>query len=224
MAGRKKRGGGTKGKLDSRELALAIKGLEVTQRSGVPILDGMENVAARTKDRKLGAALMRVRTKLREGEGITGPLRSEGVFPPMVIQMVHAGEETGKLDEMLGKLAAILERSLRGEADKSLPCQIAVATRQMSGLLSAGIPFIACAEIAAEGTLHPGLKRALFQVRDDLKLGESCTTAFSKQVSVFGSLFVSMVKAGEIGGNLDVIMERLADILEMGIRLRGKKG
>jgi len=79
--------------------------LGTLQKSGVPILDGMDIVAKTAGNKIIEQAIFRARASIREGEGISGPLRAVGVFPPMVIQMVSAGEETGKLDEMLVRIA-----------------------------------------------------------------------------------------------------------------------
>jgi len=79
--------------------------LGTLQKSGVPILEGMEIVARTAGNKVVENAIFKARSSIREGEGISGPLRAVGVFPPMVIQMVHAGEETGKLDDMLARIA-----------------------------------------------------------------------------------------------------------------------
>jgi len=79
--------------------------LGTLQKSGVPILDGMDIVAKTAGNKIIESAIFKARASIREGEGISGPLRAVGVFPPMVIQMVSAGEETGKLDEMLVRIA-----------------------------------------------------------------------------------------------------------------------
>jgi type IV pilus assembly protein PilC len=75
------------------------------QISGVPILDSMDIASKLVGHRTYEAAINRARAAIREGEGIAGPLKKAGVFPQMVVQMVSAGEETGKLDEMLLKIA-----------------------------------------------------------------------------------------------------------------------
>ena len=79
--------------------------LGTLQKSGVPILDGMDIVAKTAGNKVIENAIFKARASIREGEGISGPLRAVGVFPPMVIQMVSAGEETGKLDDMLVRIA-----------------------------------------------------------------------------------------------------------------------
>lgn len=79
--------------------------LGTLQKSGVPILDGLEIVAKTAGNKVIEAAILQARGKIREGEEIAAPLKATGVFPPMVIQMMSAGQETGKLDEMLIRIA-----------------------------------------------------------------------------------------------------------------------
>jgi len=73
--------------------------------SGVPILQSLEVVSKAVSNVILAQAISAVRTSIREGEGIAGPLQASGIFPPMVVQMVAVGERTGALDAMLGKVA-----------------------------------------------------------------------------------------------------------------------
>jgi type IV pilus assembly protein PilC len=73
--------------------------------SGVPILQALEVVAKAVDNVVLTQAIMAVRTSIREGESIAGPLQVSGLFPPMVVQMVSVGEKTGSLDTMLSKVA-----------------------------------------------------------------------------------------------------------------------
>ena len=73
--------------------------------SGVPILDGLEITAKTAGNVIVKDAIMHARASIREGDTISNPLRQSGVFPPMVVQMITVGEETGALDEMLTKIA-----------------------------------------------------------------------------------------------------------------------
>ncbi len=97
-----------------RRVAVArfARTLGTLQRSGVPILDGMDIVARTAGNKVIENAVFKARASIREGEGISGPLRAVGVFPPMVIQMVSAGEETGKLDEMLVRIADFYDQEV----------------------------------------------------------------------------------------------------------------
>jgi len=85
--------------------------------SGVPILAGLE-ITARTAGNKIIAeAIMTARASIREGETVAAPLKTSGVFPPMVVQMISVGEQTGALDEMLTKIAVFYEAEVDTAVD-----------------------------------------------------------------------------------------------------------
>ena len=73
--------------------------------SGVSILDGLEITAKTAGNRVISDAIMESRSSIAGGETISAPLKKSGVFPPMVVSMINVGEQTGGLDEMLGKIA-----------------------------------------------------------------------------------------------------------------------
>src|SRR5690606_27362996 len=73
--------------------------------SGVSILEGLEITARTAGNRVVHDAVMRSRASIAEGATISDPLKASGVFPPMVVQMINVGEQTGGLDEMLSKIA-----------------------------------------------------------------------------------------------------------------------
>ncbi|MFB3817302.1 MAG: type II secretion system F family protein [Candidatus Methylomirabilales bacterium] len=73
--------------------------------SGVAILDGLDITARTAGNKVVEHAVMRTRASISEGKTIAEPLKESGVFPPMVVQMIAVGEQTGALDAMLGKIA-----------------------------------------------------------------------------------------------------------------------
>jgi type IV pilus assembly protein PilC len=73
--------------------------------SGVPILQALEITAKTAGNRVLQAAIERTARSITQGDTIAEPLAESKVFPPMVVQMISIGEQTGALDEMLGKIA-----------------------------------------------------------------------------------------------------------------------
>jgi len=85
--------------------------------SGVPILDGLEITAQTSGNKIIEEAIMATRGSIREGETIAQPLRQSKVFPPMVVQMIGIGEETGALDEMLNKIAAFYDDEVNTAVD-----------------------------------------------------------------------------------------------------------
>ncbi len=80
--------------------------------SGVPILDGLEITARTSGNAIVEDAVMAVRKSVEEGKTLSGPLRETKVFPPMVVQMVNVGEQTGALDQMLSKIADFYEEEV----------------------------------------------------------------------------------------------------------------
>ncbi|HOF86751.1 MAG TPA: type II secretion system F family protein, partial [Armatimonadota bacterium] len=77
--------------------------------SGVPILQALETVAGAIDNDVISTAILDARSAVREGERLGDPLERSKLFPPMVIQMISVGEETGSLDAMLAKVADFYE-------------------------------------------------------------------------------------------------------------------
>jgi len=86
-------------------LARFASTLGMLLRSGVPILQALDNVNETVNNRVIGDAVDDVKTSVREGESIAKPLGRHKAFPPMVVQMMAVGEETGAVDTMLDKVA-----------------------------------------------------------------------------------------------------------------------
>lgn len=80
--------------------------------SGVPLLDGLDITAKTSGNAVIEGAIRHVRARIERGETIAAPLRASGVFPPMVSQMIGAGESTGALDTMLSKIAEFYEEEV----------------------------------------------------------------------------------------------------------------
>src|SRR5215467_10480651 len=85
--------------------------------SGVPILSGLEITARTAGNKIISEAIMTARASIREGETVAAPLKTSGVFPPMVVQMISVGEQTGALDEMLTKVAVFYEAEVDTAVD-----------------------------------------------------------------------------------------------------------
>ena len=95
-------------------------------------------------------------------------------------------------------------------------------TRQLSILQDAGLPILRSLKIL-EGNARPGkLKNALIDVIDEIEAGATLSEAMAKCPKVFSRLYINMVKAGEAGGALEVILQRLADFMERAESLKRK--
>jgi type IV pilus assembly protein PilC len=85
--------------------------------SGVPILEGLEITAKAAGNSVVRDAVMKTRASISSGQTIAEPLRQSEVFPPMVVQMISVGEETGALDEMLCKIADFYDEEVDTAVD-----------------------------------------------------------------------------------------------------------
>ncbi len=85
--------------------------------SGVPILQSLDIVADTTGNIVIGDAVRDVQDSVRSGESLTGPLAHHPVFPPMVVQMMAVGEDTGALDAMLHKIAEFYDQEVEATTE-----------------------------------------------------------------------------------------------------------
>ena len=97
-----------------RKIAVArfCRTLATLTSSGVPILDGLEITAKTSGNAIIEDAVMAVRKSVEEGKTVSEPLAETKVFPPMVVQMINVGEQTGALDQMLSKIADFYEEEV----------------------------------------------------------------------------------------------------------------
>ncbi|MEO8423035.1 MAG: type II secretion system F family protein [Actinomycetota bacterium] len=86
-------------------------------RSGVPILQALDIVADTVNNKVMSRAVVDVQQSVREGESIAKPLARHAVFPPMVVQMLAVGEETGQVDTMLDKVAKFYDQEVEAAVD-----------------------------------------------------------------------------------------------------------
>lgn len=105
------------GKLNHKvALARFARTLATLLSSGVPILQALETVAGTVANEILSDAILDARARVREGDVISEPLRKSKMFPPMVVQMISIGQESGSLDTMLSKIADFYD----GEVDAAI--------------------------------------------------------------------------------------------------------
>jgi len=109
--------------------------------SGVPILQGLEITARTAGNRVLQQAIDRPAKSISQGDTIAEPLKQSGVFPPMVVQMIGVGEQTGALDEMLSKVADFYDDEVDAAVEALTaaiePIMIVVMGTMVGGMLVA---------------------------------------------------------------------------------------
>ncbi len=105
---------------------------------------------------------------------------------------------------------------------KVSPRDMVVFSRQFATMINAGVPILQALNVMAEQTENKKLKRKLYEIRNDVEGGSSLFEAMSKHKDVFDDLYINMVDAGEVGGVLDVVLDRLAGYIEKAAALKSK--
>lgn len=131
-------------------------------------------------------------------------LRRQGIIPTSVVE---ARKTAAKFGSKRGKIS-----------DKDL----VVFTRQFATLFSAGIPIVQGLEIMAKQIDNKRFKSVLTQVKDSIETGSTVADALRKHPSVFDSLYTNLIAAGETGGVLDTVLNRLAGYIEKAMKLKKK--
>jgi type IV pilus assembly protein PilC len=104
-----------------------------------------------------------------------------------------------------------------------VPAQlVAIFTRQFSVMIDAGLPLVQCLEILGSQQEHKAFRRALIQIRQDVEAGASLADGMRKHPKIFNDLYTNMVAAGEAGGILDTILQRLAAYIEKAVKLNSQ--
>jgi type IV pilus assembly protein PilC len=99
---------------------------------------------------------------------------------------------------------------------------IAVFTRQLATMMRAGVPLLQSFDIVARGSTNPRLTRLLNDIRQDVETGTSLSASFRKHPMYFDALYCNLVEAGEAGGILEQLLDRLAMYQEKTVAIKNK--
>ncbi len=122
----------------------------------------------------------------------------------------------------LNKKQNDIEINIPGITDRVPLKAMVVFTRQMATMIDAGLPLIKCLELLGNQEPNPTLKKTILGVKAQVEGGQSLSEALRKYPKVFEELYVNLVSAGELGGILDTIMNRLAEYIEKTAATRAK--
>jgi type IV pilus assembly protein PilC len=151
----------------------------------------------------------------REGRDQTGVLVADS--KDAVIAMMRRQQVVVTAVKEKGKEIAVPKFG-----GKVAPQLVAIFTRQFSVMIDAGLPLVQCLEILGSQQESKNFKRALIQIRQDVESGSSLADAMRKHPKVFNDLYTNMVAAGEAGGILDTILQRLATYIEKAVKLNSQ--
>ena len=98
--------------------------------------------------------------------------------------------------------------------------ELAIFTRQFSVMIDAGLPLVQCLDILAEQQENKSFQGTLTQVRQEVEEGKTLAAAMANHPKTFDTLYVNMVEAGETGGILDIILQRLSSYIEKIVKLK----
>jgi type IV pilus assembly protein PilC len=142
-----------------------------------------------------------------DGEGaVASRLRSQGMVPIAISKEAKVSMKTE---------LHILPQKVKLK-------DLAVFSRQFATMINSGLSLLRTLNILSEQTENPLLAKTIGLLRDDVERGSSLSASMSKHPKVFNNLYVAMVRAGETGGQLDVVLNRVADNFEADYKLRQK--
>ncbi len=156
---------------------------------------------AKNWDGKIVSAEMECESK----EVCIAKLREKGYF------VINIAEKKGSG----GPSFALFEKGVSSQ-------EVSIFARQFATMIGSGVPLVRCLTILQSQAENPTFKKIIAQIRTDVEGGATFSKALEKHPKVFTNLFCSLVKAGEIGGILDTILERLAEYLESSEALKAK--
>jgi type IV pilus assembly protein PilC len=155
-------------------------------------------------------------------------IRSKGLFPTKVLEIGSGGQRKapaqaqvkradGEKKSGLGSLT--MPRLWRARVK---PKSLMVFTRQLATLVQAGLPLLRGLRILLKQEKNSALREALSGMGEAVEGGSTFSEALAQYPNIFDKLFVNMIKAGEAGGVLDVVLVRLAEFMEKAERLKNK--
>lgn len=152
-----------------------------------------------------------------EGEFRQGEIEAESKEEART-KLVSLGVKPFKL----AKKQQDIEIVIPGITDRVPLKSMVIFTRQMATMIDAGLPLIKCLELLGQQEPNPTLKKTLLGVKASVEGGQSFSEALRKYPKVFEELYVNLVAAGELGGILDTIMNRLAEYIEKSAETQAK--
>jgi type IV pilus assembly protein PilC len=156
-----------------------------------------------------------------------GRLKEMGFFPTKVVEAEKGkdkGEAKGKPGAKAGKKKGGMEINIKipGLSGRVKPKVLTTFTRQLATLVDAGLPLLRGLRVLEKQERHPTLKQIIGDLGVGIEGGSTFSEALAQHPKVFNRLFVNMVKAGELGGVLEVVLARLAEFMEKAQKIKGK--
>lgn len=163
-----------------------------------------------------------------EAEAIQN-LRQQNLYPTQVIEEGKGNLVTGaKQNDPKAKAKSSAKKGKKEIKLKTKggvkikPAQRMMFTRQLATLIAAGLPLLRSLTVLGKQEPHPGMKQTIESIADAVQGGATFSQGLAQYPAVFDKLYVNMVRAGELGGVLEVVLERLAEYMEKAEKLKSK--
>lgn len=152
-------------------------------------------------------------------QGVIDADEQKGAVEKLRNQKLVVLEIAEKTENALDKIKAMIAKNKKGKVTSK---DLVLFSRQLSTLVSAGVPIVQSLGILETQAENPAFKDVLGAVKADIESGLSISDALKKHPDAFPDLYTAMVKAGELGGILDTILERLTVYMESSEALKAK--
>src|ERR1051326_1405440 len=157
-----------------------------------------------------------------------GRLKEMGFFPTKVVEIDKSKDKTetkGKAPKAAGKKGgfnANISIKIPGLSGRVKSKVLTAFTRQLATLVDAGLPLLRGLRVLEKQEKNPTLKNIIAELAVSIEGGSTFSEGLAQHPKVFNRLFVNMVKAGELGGVLEVVLARLSEFMEKAQKIKGK--
>ena len=157
-----------------------------------------------------------------------GRVKEMGLYPTKIVEVDKAKEKPDKQSKSAAKPAA--RKGKKGSININIPGLsgrvkskvLTTFTRQLATLVDAGLPLLRGLRVLEKQERNPTLKSIIAELALAIEGGSTFSEALAQHPKVFNRLFVNMVKAGELGGVLEVVLQRLSEFMEKAQKIKGK--
>src|SRR5436190_4424102 len=156
-----------------------------------------------------------------------GRLKEMGFFPTKVVETDKTAKKSDAKGKPAGKTGAkkgggSINIRIPGLGGKVKPKVLTVFTRQLATLVDAGLPLLRGMRVLEKQERNATLKEVIAKLAVSIEGGSTFSEALAQHPKIFNKLYVNMVKAGELGGVLEVVLQRLAEFMEKAQKIKGK--
>src|ERR1043166_4237254 len=149
-------------------------------------------------------------------------VREMGFFPTRIFESKPSRPAVLRSHPNTGRHRHLLQARLPGLGSGISPRALTVLTRQLATLIEAGLPLLRGLRLLHEQEENPAMRDVLNELAAAIESGDTFSEALARRPKVFNKLFINMIKAGEIGGVLEIVLKRLADFMEKAQKIKGK--